>query len=272
MVIPGHYGYDFPDRTAVPLSTAKLSKAIGYDFAEDVAGHVAAVLMAAGVSLGALGSANASIITGARVLYAGARDGRFPWWLGQLTRWGAPYTAHLAQAVWASALIALPISNFSSLLSYFSFASWTFYGLTGVSVIVLRRTLPRHERPFKVPCFPLSPILLGIMSVGVVVSSFIKHPLPSSLALIFLLLAIPVYYLRRKLAHKPCMRACWGRWVDLERAQVASESLLPEEEGSDEGRQCHSINSRDVNVRGEVVPLLKEEDSFSSSNSGRNKE
>ena len=39
-----------------------------------------------------------------------------------------------------------------TLIDFFSFAIWTFYGLTFLSTIVLRWRRPLMERPFKVKC------------------------------------------------------------------------------------------------------------------------
>ena len=41
-------------------------------------------------------------------------------------------------------------SDVGTLIDFFSFAIWTFYGLTFLSTIVLRWRRPDMERPFKV--------------------------------------------------------------------------------------------------------------------------
>jgi len=41
-------------------------------------------------------------------------------------------------------------ASFSLLIDYFTFASWIFYGLTFLSVIVLRIRKPKWKRPYRV--------------------------------------------------------------------------------------------------------------------------
>ena len=52
-------------------------------------------------------------------------------------------------------MVLPPSSDIENLLDYFSFAMWTIYALTFISIIILRYTAPYKsiERPFKVSYF-----------------------------------------------------------------------------------------------------------------------
>ena len=64
-------------------------------------------------------------MSGGRVFYAVARDGRAPAWLGVLNGRGAPARALAAQAAWGVALLLLPGASFGALLDYFGpVVSW----------------------------------------------------------------------------------------------------------------------------------------------------
>ena len=103
--------------------------------------------------------------------------------------------ALVAQATWAIILILLPGSNFSSLLDYAGPAGWIYYAVTGSSVVYLRYKEPDLPRPFKVPLYPLPPILLVGISFYLVVNSIYQSPLFCSIALFFVAISIPVWWL-----------------------------------------------------------------------------
>ena len=54
------------------------------------------------------------------------------------------------KALIALIMIIPDASSFTTLIDYFTFASWIFYGLTFLSIIVLRIRKPDWERPYKV--------------------------------------------------------------------------------------------------------------------------
>lgn len=91
-------------------------------------------------------------------------------------------------------LLLLPGSNFASLLDYAGPAGWIYYAFTGSSVVYLRFKEPDLPRPFRVPLYPLPPILLVGMSLYLVVNSIYQSPLFCSIALFFVASSIPVWW------------------------------------------------------------------------------
>jgi len=171
------------------------SHALAIDFAQTIGGSTVAGVFAFAVFVSSVGSANGSILTGGRVFFAAARDGRFPAilaTLGENSR--SPYAALIAQGVVSSCLLLLPGASFASLLHYFAPASWLFYAATGSTVIVLRRKFPQVERPFHCPLYPLPPIVVIIVGLCLVVSCVASSPLFSCAALGFVFISYPVYY------------------------------------------------------------------------------
>ena len=100
----------------------------------------------------------------------------------------------MAQAAWAIILILLPGSNFATLLDYAGPAGWIYYAFTGSSVVYLRYKEPDLPRPFKVPLYPLPPILLVGISFYLVVNSIYQSPLFCSIALFFVGSSVPVWW------------------------------------------------------------------------------
>jgi amino acid transporter len=181
--------------------TIEDSDAIAIDFGREVeskGGNILAGCFALGVALSVAGTCHGSLMTGARAFYATAREGMAPPILAQLNRWNSPYAAVIAQGTWAIVLVLLPGSSFSTMLDYSGPASWLFYALTGSSIIRLRFTEPNAFRPFKVPFYPLPPLLLCAMSLFLIMSSIIRSPLFCILALVLVALSLPVWYLTKK--------------------------------------------------------------------------
>jgi APA family basic amino acid/polyamine antiporter len=142
---------------------------------------------------------NGSMLTGARVPYAVAKDGLAPARLAKLSE-GArvPASAVIVQGVWASVL-ALS-GRFDDLTNAVMFASWLFYALNAGSVILLRMREPARERPFRVPGFPVVPIVFVVVATLLLVNSVYALPMTSlfGIAMMALGAAIYVLFLRTK--------------------------------------------------------------------------
>jgi basic amino acid/polyamine antiporter, APA family len=139
------------------------SDAVAADMMRVAFGERGAALMSVIVVVAALTSANATMITGARSVYAVGRDFGA---LGIVGRWddahGSPRTAMLVQGVLSLLLVALAataLDGFRMAVEYTAPVFWLFFLLVGASLIVLRRRDPALPRPFRVPLYPVLPLL-----------------------------------------------------------------------------------------------------------------
>jgi APA family basic amino acid/polyamine antiporter len=142
---------------------------------------------------------NGSILTGARVPFAVARDGLAPAGLARLSaRARVPMTALIVQGVIACAL-ALS-GSYDQLTDAVVFVSWLFYGLNAGSVLMLRRREPGRARPFRVPGFPVVPIVFIGLAVLLIANTIHSSPQPSALGLAVTAVGALVYvvFLRGK--------------------------------------------------------------------------
>ncbi len=179
-------GYFF----ALPLDEVASSSSTQYPDAPAVAAKVAsqflgnttAALLAVAMALSALSAMNGSMLTGARVPYAVARDHLAPAALSKLspiTR--VPTTAVLVQGVLA---IAFALSGeFDQLTDAVVFASWLFYALNAGSVVFLRLREPARHRPFRTPGFPIVPVLFVVVAILLLVNTVYTTLGPSLLGL-----------------------------------------------------------------------------------------
>jgi amino acid transporter len=119
------------------------------------------------VSVAALTSINATMIVGARTNYAMGRDWPALRFMGGWhAERGTPVTALLVQAAIALALIvfgAFQQDGFNAMVEFTAPVFWFFILLTAVAVIVLRGREGQVPRPFKVPFYPITPILFAVV-------------------------------------------------------------------------------------------------------------
>jgi APA family basic amino acid/polyamine antiporter len=139
------------------------SEALAADVLRIAVGPVAAKLMALMVAVAALTSMNATMIVGARGNYAlGADWPALAFFHGWDASRGAPRNAFRIQCIAALLLVAVGAwtgSGFKSMVEFTAPVFWLFFLLTGIALFVLRVREPATERPFRVPLFPVLPIV-----------------------------------------------------------------------------------------------------------------
>jgi APA family basic amino acid/polyamine antiporter len=155
-------------------------------------GDTTQVVLAFAMTVSALSAMSGSMLTGARVPYAMARDGLAPARLGFVSEAArAPVGAVLVQGGWACLLATS--GRFDQLTNYVVFSSWVFYGLNAGTVLILRRRRPDLERPYRVPGYPVIPILFAVLASLLLANTIVASPRDSLIGLGFMALAAPVY-------------------------------------------------------------------------------
>jgi len=135
---------------------------------------------------------NGSILTGARVPYAMARDGLFFRSIGVVhPRWFTPSNSILALSSW-SALLVLS-GRYDQLFTYVIFSSWILYGMAAASVIVLRRKRPGLERPYRTLGYPFVPVLFVLVAFALLASTLRTSPRESLMGIGIILAGLPFY-------------------------------------------------------------------------------
>jgi len=158
-----YVGFVFAVLNGLGIDGMKQSKAVGADVMQAAFGPLGAQLIGVIVGIATLTSINATMIVGARTNYALGRD-----WpqLGFMSRWqgarNVPMVAFFVQGAIALALIAfgaLQKDGFSAMVEFTAPVFWFFFLLTGIALFVLRFREPTIARPFKVPLYPILPIV-----------------------------------------------------------------------------------------------------------------
>jgi amino acid transporter len=153
---------------------------------------------AAAVSVAAMTSIfaaiNGSILSGARVPFAMARDGLFfPSIATVHPDYRTPAKSIVALSLWSAALVLIS-GSYSDLFNYVIFGSWILYALATASVIVLRRKRPDMPRPYRTVGYPVVPILFVLVAVALLLSTLFDRPVQSLWGLVLIFAGLPFYF------------------------------------------------------------------------------
>ncbi|MEO6589083.1 MAG: amino acid permease, partial [Pyrinomonadaceae bacterium] len=169
-----------------------VSKFFGGDI-QNYATGFAVSLFTIGLMLSSIGTLHTSILTGARVPYAMAKDGLMFESVGRLSeKTRVPVYALIFQGAWAS-ILALS-GSFDTLTDYVIFGSWIFYALVTSSVFVFRKKFPDAERPYRAFGYPIVPLLFLLVAGWLLINTMISTPTQSFAGIFLILLGLPVYY------------------------------------------------------------------------------
>jgi len=116
--------------------------------------------------IGALTSVNSSMLSATRETFTLSRDGAWPQILQRLNRARVPFMAIVFIGVVSSLITSIGLVNF---LSYITSAGYLFVLFcSNLAMIRLRKKYPTIHRPYKVPLFPLTPIVASLTCLIVI--------------------------------------------------------------------------------------------------------
>jgi basic amino acid/polyamine antiporter, APA family len=184
----------------LPASAVAASLRPASDAVALVMGRMGASMVSAGMALSMLVTLNGTIMSGARVPFAVARDGYFFRALAEVhPRFHTPSVAIAVQAI-LSILLLLLGANFRQLFSLAIFAEWLFYMIAGSTVFVFRQREPQAARPYRMWGYPFVPIIFVAVAAALLCYTF-KNDWPNSgYGVLVILAGIPVfaYFARRR--------------------------------------------------------------------------
>jgi APA family basic amino acid/polyamine antiporter len=158
-----------------------------------VMGRMGASIVSAGMALSMLVTLNGTIMSGARVPYAVARDGYFFRSLATVhPKFHTPSVAIAVQAVLSIVLLLLG-ANFRQLFSLAIFAEWLFYMIAGSTIFVFRQRAPQTARPYRMWGYPFVPVIFVAVAAALLCYTF-KNDWPNSgYGVLVILAGIPLF-------------------------------------------------------------------------------
>lgn len=170
--------------------------------AEVLFGATGGKIITIGILISVFGCINGYLLTGPRILYALGEKKLVPGYktLSGLNKNNVPAKATIVMAILAS-LYALS-GKFDLLTDLSMFAVWAFYVLTFIGVFKLRKEQPDLERPYKVPLYPVIPMIAILGGLFVVLNQLFFAGMTNTLVslggVVITLIGLPVYTLAQK--------------------------------------------------------------------------
>jgi amino acid transporter len=208
----------------LPISSINSSNTVAVMFGSKVFGRIGSLVLALTVSASAFGALNATTFTSGRLVYAAGKEGFLPAIFGKIGvgNGAEPSVNTLRTRSWASKRLAqlfgdgdtglfftpvnamvlngllaagyVLVGEFSTLLTFYGVAGYTFYFLTVLGLIVLRVQEPHLERPYKT--WITTPIIFCCVSLFLLSRAVVAEPLQTVIVILFVIVGIPIYYWR----------------------------------------------------------------------------
>jgi APA family basic amino acid/polyamine antiporter len=157
-------------------------------------GSAGAALVSAAMALSMIVTMNGTVMSGARVPFAMARDGYFFRAMAEVhPRFHTPSTAIIIQATMAIAL-TLFAGTFQQLFSLAIYAEWLFYMLAASTVFVFRKRERDRPRPYSTWGYPLVPLFFIVASAVLLYYTFTENLRNSAVGTLIILAGVPVFY------------------------------------------------------------------------------
>ncbi len=177
------------------LSAAEVgaNKRVAAAMMQRVFGGWGASAVSVAVMISIFAALNGSILSGSRVPYALARDGIFFRSFATVhPRFATPSVSILGLSLWAAVLVFS--GRYDQLYNYVIFASWLLYGMTTAAVLVLRRTRPDLQRPYRSLGYPVVPLLFVGAAILLEIFTLKNSPRESVAGIVLILLGLPFYF------------------------------------------------------------------------------
>jgi APA family basic amino acid/polyamine antiporter len=178
----------------LPAAAVAASERPASDAVALVLGRAGALLVSAGMAVSMLVTLNGTIMSGARVPFATARDGYFFKAIAEVhPRYRTPAVSIVVQCALAVILLLIG-GSFRQFFSLAIFAEWLFYMIAGSTLFVFRRREPLAERPYRVWGYPVVPAIFVAVSAALLYYTFTDNLANSTWGCVAILAGVPVFY------------------------------------------------------------------------------
>jgi APA family basic amino acid/polyamine antiporter len=157
-------------------------------------GMLGASIVSGAMAISMLVTLNGTVMSGARIPFAVARDGYFFSALAKVhPRFHTPSVAIGVQAA-ISIVLLLFGGSFRQFFSLAIFAEWLFYMIAASTVFIFRRRDPQAPRPYRVWGYPVVPALFVLSSALLLYYTFTDNLRNSASGCLVILAGIPAFY------------------------------------------------------------------------------
>ena len=170
-----------------------------------ITGPWGAALVSGVMALSIFVTLNGTIMSGARVPFAAAKDGLFFRRMGDVhPRFQSPSTSLVVQALLTSGLL-LAVGRFQQLFELAIFAEWLFYMITATTIFYYRRT-NTAAKTYRVWGYPVVPALFVAAAAVLLYYSYAENLKNSLIGTAVILLGVPLHFALRSRLTVPSSR------------------------------------------------------------------
>ena len=184
------------------LDGLRASQAVVSDMMRSAFGPWAETAVTLAIVVAAISTLNATIFTGARVFYVMANDLSILRWVGVWRQRGStPANGQILQGSLALALIglgALTKDGFKAMVDYTAPVFWGFMLLVALSLIVRRLREPQRVLPYRVPLYPLTPLVFVLTCVYMLHASLVYTGSSAWIGVAVLLSGVPLLFFQNR--------------------------------------------------------------------------
>lgn len=186
---------------AVPLADIRGVEAVAAKVANPLFGAGGRILVCAAIVVSTAGAVNGLVFASPRAYFTMAQDGVFGGFSPRLhPRYHTPANFLLLQGVWTS-LLALT-GTYKTLFTFVMFSGFLFFGLIGVSLLILHRRHPHRKMVWEWG-YPLIPLFYILTFIALAVNTLLQCPRQSLAGILLLFLALPLYpHLKKRNLHR----------------------------------------------------------------------
>ncbi|KFN93708.1 amino acid permease [Tetragenococcus muriaticus PMC-11-5] len=173
---------------------------VASDASKVLFGGIGGKIVTIGILISVYGTINGYTMTGMRIPLAMAEEHKLPFsnLFGALTsKTKIPWFSGIFQLI--VAIIMILTNAFDALTNMLVFVIWLFYCMAFLAVMILRRREPELARPYKVPAYPLIPIIALLGGLFIVVNTLFTQFTLAAIGIVLTAIGIPFYfYLKKK--------------------------------------------------------------------------
>lgn len=182
----------------LPASALAATKTPAAAVANIIFGRLGGQIVTIGILISVFGTINGYTLTGMRIPYAMAVENKLPFskWLAKLSpKSQVPVNSGILLLV--ISILFIFSGKFDQLTDLLIFVIWIFYTMTFFAVFVLRKKQPDLYRPYRVPLYPIVPIIAILGGLYIVLNTLFTQPMNAGIGLIVTLIGLPVYLSRK---------------------------------------------------------------------------
>lgn len=168
---------------------------VASDASKVLFGGLGGKIVTIGILISVYGTINGYTMTGMRIPLAMAEEHKLPFsnLFGALTKnTKIPWFSGIIQLIIAS--IMMLTNAFDAITNMLIFVIWLFYCMAFAAVMILRKREPELKRPYKVPGYPVIPIIALLGGLFILVNTLFTQFTLAAIGIVATAIGIPFYY------------------------------------------------------------------------------